>query len=51
MCDEEAILLEEGSINQSTYKPGEEFNVVLKVNFILFDNKIKLFESLDQSIG
>jgi len=31
MCDEEAILLDEGSISQNTYKPGEEFNVTLKV--------------------
>jgi hypothetical protein len=34
MCDEEAILLEDGSINQNTYKVGEEFNVNLKVNFL-----------------
>jgi len=32
MCDEEAILLEEGSINQNTYKLGEEFNITLKIN-------------------
>ena len=31
MCDEEAIEFTEGSINQETYKPGEEFNVILKV--------------------
>lgn len=41
MCDEEAILLEEGSINQNTYKPGEEFHVLLKVifHFIRLYNK------------
>jgi hypothetical protein len=32
MCDEEAILLEEDSINQNTYKIGEEFNIILRVN-------------------
>lgn len=31
MCDEEAIEFTEGSINQQSYKPGEEFNVILKV--------------------
>jgi hypothetical protein len=32
MCDEDAILLEDGSINPNTYKLGEEFNIILKVN-------------------
>ncbi|CAF3791034.1 unnamed protein product [Rotaria sordida] len=32
MCDEDAIILEDGSINQDTYKLGEEFNVILKIN-------------------
>lgn len=41
MCDEEAILLEENSINQDTFKLGEEFIVTLKVNFISFNCKIK----------
>jgi hypothetical protein len=39
MCEDEAILLEDNSINQSTYKPGEEFNVILQV-FNLFVFKI-----------
>jgi hypothetical protein len=34
MCDEDAIMIEDGSINQETYKLGEEFNVILKVNLI-----------------
>jgi hypothetical protein len=33
MCDDEAILLEDNSINQNTYKAGEEFEIVLQVNF------------------
>ncbi|CAF1279459.1 unnamed protein product [Rotaria magnacalcarata] len=32
MCDEDAIMLEENAVNQDTYKLGEEFNVVLKIN-------------------
>ena len=31
MCDEEAIDFEADSINQDTYKAGEEFEVKLKV--------------------
>jgi hypothetical protein len=31
MCDEQAIDLQEGLINEETHKPGEEFNVTLKV--------------------
>ncbi|CAF0755299.1 unnamed protein product [Adineta steineri] len=32
MCEEDAILLEDGAVNQDTYKLGEEFNVILKIN-------------------
>ncbi|CAF1062507.1 unnamed protein product [Adineta ricciae] len=32
MCDEDAILLEDGAINKDTYKLGEEFQVTLKIN-------------------
>ena len=34
MCEEDAIIIEDGSINQDTYKLGEEFHVTLKVNLI-----------------
>ncbi len=49
MCDEDAILFEEDSINHSTYKPGEEFEVLLKVilYFIrLSDQFIRMFRSM-----
>lgn len=51
MCEEDAILLEEDSINQSTYKPGEEFNVTLRVKFIFLDYMIRTFQCLDQSLS
>lgn len=37
MCDDESILLDEGTISQSTYKPGEEFHVTLKVCLVCKD--------------
>jgi hypothetical protein len=50
MCDEEAIDLEDGSINQDTYKSGEEFHVNLKVKFHFnFFLKLKNFIYKDQS--
>lgn len=39
MCDEDAILLEENTINQNTYKSGEEFQVTLQVKLIRFNSK------------
>ena len=52
MCDEEAIELTEGSVNHETYKPGEEFTVLLKVNLqsvVVF--RFPFHRRLDQSVG
>ena len=52
MADEDAILLEEGAISHSTYKPGEEFNVVLKVILHFVCSSDSIYSNiLDQSIG
>ena len=48
MCDEEAIVFEDGSISQDTYELGEEFTVTLKVrrSFLFVGGKLLNF-SLD----
>ena len=50
MCNEDAITLEDGTINQDTHKLGEEFNVFLRVSPNEFNLKIiNLNLFLDQS--
>ena len=44
MCDEDAIVFDEGSISHETYKLGDEFVVTLKVkkDFLIFDKKTSI---------
>lgn len=45
MCDEDAIVFDDGSINHETYKLGDEFVVTLKVKkqrFVFLDEKTSI---------